>query len=657
MHYIIYFDICAIIILLIILLSLLIRRKLKGRNNSLMFSLILLTLLATLGDLGFIMLYSGSPNLTNSRYLIHLCLSLYFLALNMILPVFILFIYTSISAWHMFKSKQHLSLIWITLTALPALAVLLNPINRGVFYVNPDCRVSYGPFVYLFHAIALVFLVWSVLTLINYRKTVRIDKMIILAFLFPMVIAAVLIQTFNQHFRIEMFGISIALMTFMITIQSSENLVDPLIGARKYSAGINDLLNVINTKKPSTILLVKIVNHNNILMYLGQEVNDHYLRILSEQMNEYAKQCHFDAELFYLEYGLYGFLSSEDDRKGAANVAEEIRKYLEVSHKVDDFDVFADARLCIIRNPDDFVDFQSMFIFATSFHKTLPDTKSIMYYADYKGRSAFKVRNDLDEIISNAISNDRFQMYYQPIYSTVEKRFVSAEALIRLNDREYGFISPTLFIPLAEKTGSIHAIGDWVLRDVFRFMSENNLNELGLKYIEINLSASQCIEPDLVDRIEYLLELYNLMPEQVSLELTETAADIDPEIVDRNVKKLHNMGIRFALDDYGTGYSNIRRVVSLPIDQVKLDKSFVEKIDDPQMWTVIEDTISMLKEMGKEVLIEGVETEEVAKRFLELPCDLFQGCEYIQGFYFCKPLPEDEFLSFIRDHDKSKIES
>ncbi len=657
MHYIIYFDICAIFILLIILLAIMVRKRTKGRNNLLMLSLILLTLLATLGDLGFSILSNSTTHPIGNRFLLYLSFSLYFLALNMILPIFIFFIYTSIGVWHVFKQKQHLTLIWTALSGVPFLAVLLNPISLWVFHINPDYSVSFGPFVYLFHAVAFVFLVWCVLALINYRKTVRMDKMVILTFLIPLVIASVLIQTFNQAFRIEMFGISIALMTFMITIQSSENLIDPQVGAKKYSAGINDILNIINTKKPSTLLLVKIVNHNNILMYLGQEVNDRYLRMLSQKMQEYAAKNRYDADLYYLEYGLFGFLSSDDDRKSAAKVAEEIRKYLEVSHKVDDFDVLADPRICIIRNPDDFDDFQSMLIFATSFHKTLPDTKSIMYYADYKDRSAFKVRNDLDEIISNAISNDRFQMYYQPIYSTVEKRFVSAEALIRLNDREYGFISPTLFIPLAEKTGSIHAIGDWVLRDVFRFMSENNLNELGFKYIEINLSASQCIEPDLVDRIEYLLELYNLMPEQVSLELTETAADIDPEIVDRNVKKLHNMGIRFALDDYGTGYSNIRRVVSLPIDQVKLDKSFVEKIDDPQMWTVIEDTISMLKEMGKEVLIEGVETEEVAKRFLELPCDLFQGCEYIQGFYFCKPLPEDEFLSFIRDHDKSKIES
>lgn len=278
-----------------------------------------------------------------------------------------------------------------------------------------------------------------------------------------------------------------------------------------------------------------------------------------------------------------------------------------------------------------------------------------MLYSDFCYQPEFRIRNDLDEIIERAIAEKSFKMYYQPIYSTVENRFVSAEALIRLEDSTYGQVSPALFIPFAETNGSIHAIGDYVLNSVFDFISKSGMYELGLKYIEVNLSASQCIESDLFDKIEGLLDKYSLMPEQISLELTETAADIDPTIVDQNIRKLHNLGIRFALDDYGTGYSNIKRLTTLPIDQVKLDKSFVSEIDDPQMWIVIQDTIAMLKAMGKEVLVEGVESEEAVNKFINLKCDLLQGCEYIQGFYFCKPLPEDEFVEFMKNHNSNII--
>lgn len=657
MFYIVYFDACAIFILSFFLFSLAARKRISGRNNYLMFTMLLLAFIASLGDLGFSLLgnYATASPLTVA--LMHLCCGLYFLSRNHILPIFVFFIYSSIGVWHMFRVKKYLILIWTLLSGLAILTIPVNIFYPIAFSIYPDKTYAGGPAIYLFHLNAIVFALWGVLALIHYRKTVRLDKMIILSVLYPIVIAAVLIQNRNPHIRIEMFGIAIAMMTFMITIQSSDNLVDPLVGAKKYGAGIDNLLKLINTEKPSTVLLVKLVNHSNITMYLGQDLYTQYLRMLSGHMRTCAKLNQYNAELYYLEYGLYGFLSEEDELEAAYGTADDLRHYFTIQHKVSGFDVLADARFCIVQIPDDFSDFQSMFSFVSSFHKTLPATKKIMLYSDYKDQAEFRVRNDLDEIISNAITNHRFQMYYQPIYSTVEKRFVSAEALIRLQDEKYGFISPSLFIPMAETTGSIHAIGDFVLNDVFRFMSENSIFDLGLKYIEINLSASQCIEPDLVDRIEHLLDVYHLLPEQVSLELTETAADIDPEIVDRNVKKLHNMGIRFALDDYGTGYSNIRRVVSLPINQVKLDKSFVEAIDDPQMWIVIEDTIAMLKEMGKEVLIEGVETEEAAKKFLSLPCDLFQGCEYIQGFFFCEPLPEDEFISFIKNHQRSKIDN
>ena len=219
--------------------------------------------------------------------------------------------------------------------------------------------------------------------------------------------------------------------------------------------------------------------------------------------------------------------------------------------------------------------------------------------------------------------------------------------MIRLNDPVYGQVPPALFIPAAEINGYIHDIGEFVFEDVIRFISTLDMDKLGLRYIEVNLSASQCIEVDLVDKIRSLMFEHGVEPRHLSFELTEAATDMNPEIVDMNIHKLHEFGVQIALDDYGTGYSNIKRTTGLPINQVKLDKSFVDMIDDPQMCIVIQDTIAMFKEMGIEVLVEGVEQEAVARKFSDLAADLIQGCELMQGFYFCKPLPAKEFLSFL----------
>ncbi len=224
-------------------------------------------------------------------------------------------------------------------------------------------------------------------------------------------------------------------------------------------------------------------------------------------------------------------------------------------------------------------------------------------------------------------------------------KFVSAEALIRLIDDKYGFVSPGLFIPAAEASGAIHQIGDYVIDAVCEFMSKCDLDKMGLEYIEINLSAAQCVETDLVFKVLSTLDKYKLTPDKINLEMTETAADADPSMVDSNLKRLNEKGIRFSLDDYGTGYSNIKRVISLPFDIVKLDKSFVDEMDDPQMWIVIKNTVNMLHEMKKDILVEGVEEEKTLNRFLNL------GCEYIQGFYFSKPLPAREFIKFMLENN------
>ena len=654
--YIIYFDICAILISIVFIISSIIRRNFKGRNNYLMFTMIILILLSAASDLGYSLIANYATPSTTYKVLAHISNDIYFLAHNLILPIYLFFVYSTIGLFHVLRTKKHLVTIWTILTSVDILAVFFNLFVPVVFTINEECQYVRGPMIYLFYIVALIFGVWGMLVLINYVKYIRTDKLVVLILLYPVVVATIMIQFFFPYVTCESFGTSVALMAYMIVIQNSDAMVDPLVGAMKYGAGIDNLYNIINTKKPSTILLIKLVNNGNILMYLGQDMYNRFLRLLSEKLRQTAKNNKYTADLYYLEYGLYGFLSEDDKLEEAYSTAEELRHYMSTTLHMDDFDILVEPRICIVQCPDDFDDFQSMFTFATSFHNTLPATKNIMLYSDFYDQKDFRIRNNLEEIIERAIANNRFKMYYQPIYSTTEKKYICAEALIRLEDEEYGFIPPSLFVPFAETNGSIHAIGDFVLNSVFKFMSQIEMYQLGLKYIEINLSASQCIETDLFDKIENLLDKYSLMPEMISMEITETAADIDPTIVDQNVRKLHNLGIRFALDDYGTGYSNIRRLTMLPIDQVKLDKSFVDEIEDPQMWIVVQDTIAMLKAMGKEVLVEGVETAEAADRFTNLKCDLLQGCEYIQGYYFCKPLPEDEFIEFISQQNSLSFE-
>ena len=251
----------------------------------------------------------------------------------------------------------------------------------------------------------------------------------------------------------------------------------------------------------------------------------------------------------------------------------------------------------------------------------------------------------MDLILNRAIRDRKFEMYYQPIYSIKDGRFVSAEALIRLFDDEHGFVSPALFIPAAERKGLMIPIGDFVLESVFRFISDNDFSELGLSYIELNLSVAQCLQNDLADKILTLEKKYHINPERVNLEITETTYENIGDITDMNIKRLSENGFSFSLDDYGTGYSNMHRISRLPLKIIKIDKTMVDDMVNKAGMSVLSNTVSMMKDIDKEIVCEGVETKEQLDTLTSL------GVDFIQGYYFSKPLPAEKFVEFIRERN------
>lgn len=216
--------------------------------------------------------------------------------------------------------------------------------------------------------------------------------------------------------------------------------------------------------------------------------------------------------------------------------------------------------------------------------------------------------------------------------------------MIRLNDEKYGFISPQLLISAAEQNGTIHEIGDFVLDSVCELIESDVFKETGLEYVELNVSAVEYMQVNLAERILNIISKHNVSMDQLNLEITETAFVSSQNTVMENLNKLSKAGLTFSLDDYGTGYSNIQRVVTMPLKIVKIDKSFVDEIANERMFSVIKNTINMLKDMNVEILVEGIETKELAEQF-----EAFK-CQFIQGYYFSKPLPKQQFIEFCKEH-------
>ena len=248
-------------------------------------------------------------------------------------------------------------------------------------------------------------------------------------------------------------------------------------------------------------------------------------------------------------------------------------------------------------------------------------------------------------MLTKAVREKAFNVVYQPIWSSEARRFASAEALVRLQDcGELGFISPEIFIPMADHQGMIDEIGSIVFEKVCSFAAENRLWEKGINYIEVNLSGMQSVDPGLPAQLSAVMQKYGIDPKFINLEITETASIDGGELLDANMRSLRSLGCHFSMDDFGTGYSNLAQMARVQFELVKLDKSLIwpafgENPEEPMV--ILESCITMILQLGAHIVAEGVETEEQAE-FLSQ-----HGVSYLQGYFYSKPIPGEAFLEKI----------
>ncbi len=252
----------------------------------------------------------------------------------------------------------------------------------------------------------------------------------------------------------------------------------------------------------------------------------------------------------------------------------------------------------------------------------------------------------IDSIVKRALDDGLLEVYYQPIYNPGKGRFVSCEALLRLRDPHLGFISPAVFMPVAERNGKVIEIDAFVLDSVCKMLSESDATAHGLEYVEVNLSVVDCIQANLAENILRTLNRYGISPDQINFEVTETFSEGITSAMEENIERLMEKGIKFSMDDFGTGYSNIARIASLPVNLFKLDKSIVQSaFESETSYMVMINMVKIIKALGKEIVAEGVETEEQAKQIIRV------GCDNIQGFFYARPMPKDSFLEFLRNNN------
>ncbi|WP_210643211.1 MULTISPECIES: bifunctional diguanylate cyclase/phosphodiesterase [unclassified Pseudomonas] len=335
----------------------------------------------------------------------------------------------------------------------------------------------------------------------------------------------------------------------------------------------------------------------------------------------------------------------------AAELAQSILDDLEAPFVIDDQQIRLRATIGITLFPED----------GDSTEKLLQKAEQTMTLAKARSRNRYQFyiasvdsemrrRRELEKDLREALAREQFTLVYQPQISYRDLRVVGIEALIRWHHPEHGLVPPDLFIPLAEQNGTIIAIGEWVLDQACKQLREWHDQGFVDLRMAVNLSTVQLHHAELPRVVNNLLQMYRLPPRSLELEVTETGLMEDITTAAQHLLSLRRSGALIAIDDFGTGYSSLSYLKSLPLDKIKIDKSFVQDLlDDEDDATIVRAIIQLGKSLGMQVIAEGVETVEQEAYIIA------EGCHEGQGYYYSKPLPARELGIYLKQAQRSKV--
>lgn len=403
-------------------------------------------------------------------------------------------------------------------------------------------------------------------------------------------------------------------------------------------------------KMRAAVLFIDVDNFKRVNDTLGHSVGDKLLiniaKRLSGSMRKSDPISRQNEDDLYARRGGDEFtvmLASIKEFEDAAKVAKRILNALSEPVTVDDHEIFVTVSIGISIYPNDGNDVDTLLKNADTamYHAKETGKNNYQYYRQSMNAAALKMLT-MEGDLRKAVERGELLLHYQPQVDAVTRKIIGMEALIRWQHPENGMISPLEFIPVAEQTGLIIPISDWVMETACkqnRIWQEEGMPNMT---VSVNLTSHQFQQKNFIDVITEILEKSGMNPQSLMLEITESTIMENTEISAINLHELAKLGMRLIIDDFGTGYSSLSYLKRFPIHAIKIDRSFVKEINtDPDSAAIAHAIISMAHSLKMKVVAEGVETENQ----LAFLCE--QGCDEIQGYLFSRPLPAGDISKLL----------
>ncbi|MCH8538889.1 MAG: EAL domain-containing protein, partial [Alkalimonas sp.] len=391
--------------------------------------------------------------------------------------------------------------------------------------------------------------------------------------------------------------------------------------------------------KDSVAVLIDINHFSDVNDGLGQDVGNELLIAVTQRL---VQQLGNDAQIGRIGADVFGLIGSEQVLTPSAldTLFSEPFQASEHSLQVD-----ATYGFCRLADSSDLglSILKHVYIALNKAKKNI--SRNFEYYcSEMEDETADRLA--LLRTLRHDFAQDKLQLWYQPQICLKSRQVIGMEALLRWPQQGGGFVSPAVFIPLAEYSGLIVEIGAWVLQQACMQLQELKRQGFGELRIAVNVSMPQFRSPHFVDSVIDCVNQFQIKPELLELEITESVVMDDPKIVISALKELKSFGIKVAIDDFGIGFSSLSYLQQLPLDRIKIDRAFVNDIEKPNGAAIAETIINLGKRLGLSTIAEGVETTAQERVILGM------GCDEVQGFLYAKPMAKADLLQFIQQHKK-----
>ncbi|WP_026507922.1 EAL domain-containing protein [Butyrivibrio sp. MC2013] len=639
----IHFEIASVVISVLLLASYLQKKHLPFRAWH-YFSWIMYTQLATciVNILACIFLEVNDVIPVPVLYLVNM---LYYLFFSMELWSFA--IYTmAMTGRSLSISKKRWFLFAMPFTVI-YIIVLTSPLNKILFSISSEGEFIRGKY---FHLVWGSFLAFYSLVSISYawfyKHVIPPRRLIYTVSFWVLAVSGMLIQGFLMgDILIEGLFNSMAIVVIYLEIQNPYMYMDCETELYNQWALGEVLDEKLRYKMPIGMVCVTIDNFVMLESIYGRPALMQVVHSIGMDLQKNIPEY----DVFYMHRGRFGLVSR--NKKTETQVDEDellIRKTFSKPWILESVSVL--FRFTMVRIPVEIEKKSIREIFEViNRQNEKADKLTIGTATLYTNKETFEeVRTyfDRESAVNKAIRESSVEVYYQPLYSVSQQRFISVEALARLGDKDIGPIAPDDFIFIAEQNGTIDLLGAQIFEKVCAFIHDNEMSDLGIDTIAVNLSPVQCRNERLPGMLREVMERYQVDPSIIVFEITESAA-ADQAVLSEMMNIMGSLGCRFSLDDYGTGYSNLINLLELPFKAIKIDKSIVWSYFGGDA-DVLPGIMNTFKGRGLEIVAEGIETRKMADELTKM------GCDHLQGFYYSKPLPEKELKSLLYNDRRKK---